>query len=151
LRFELFELRDEVRQLKIAHEGALNDAHFNHLQDSVNSLISFLFKFDFATLALAEAESRRDPEFKRRTEERSRILDDCPIEQAKIIRKKSLRIAAKALVVNSGACTLYVVPIALACIGYSALKNRIRVFASLSGQDFQKVSIDDDSAALCPS
>jgi hypothetical protein len=151
LRFELFELRDEVRQIKIEHKDKLNDVHFDYLQDSVNTLISILYKFDFATLALAESVSRSDPEFKKRAEERSRLLDDCQLDQARNIRKKSLKIAAKALLVNSGASTLYLFPIAMGLAGYSALKKRIKMFASLSEPDFKKVSIDVDNAALCPS
>jgi hypothetical protein len=150
LRFELFRLRDEVRQLKIESSDALLDKHFNYLQDSINALISFLYKFDFATLLLAEAESRRNPAFKKRVEERARILDDCNIQRARDIRKKSLVIAAKALVINSGACILYLIPIALVLSGYSAIKSRIRLFASFSDKDFERFSIDDDNKSLCP-
>jgi hypothetical protein len=39
LRFKLFVLRDEVRQLKIDCASSLNDRHFDFLQDSINNLI----------------------------------------------------------------------------------------------------------------
>jgi hypothetical protein len=43
LRFRLFVLRDEVRQLKIECAESLNDEHFVFLQDSINGLISIRY------------------------------------------------------------------------------------------------------------
>jgi hypothetical protein len=150
LGFQLFNLRDEVRTLKIECQSSLNDNHFDYLQDSINALISELYRFDAATIALAEQESRRDPEFKKRAEERSRVLDDCNIPDARRIRNKSLEIATKAVFVNSGANGLYLVPIALGIAGYSMLKHRIRIIASLSGPDFKRVSPMDPIAVSPP-
>jgi hypothetical protein len=150
LRFQLFELRDAVRALKIEYQGSLNDEHFDYLQDSINALICGLYRFDAATMALTEHESRRDPGFKKRAEERSRALDACSIPEARRIRNKSLEIATKALLVNSGASGLYLVPMALGFAGYSMLERRIRIIASLSGQDFKKVSPMDPIAVSPP-
>jgi hypothetical protein len=150
LRFQLFELRDEVRALKIECQGSLSDNHFDYLRDSINALICELYRFDAATLALAEHESRRDPEFRKRAEDRARILDDCDIPDARRIRSKSVEIATKALLVNSGASGLYLIPIALGFAGYSMLKHKIRIIASLSGPDFKRVSPMDPIAASPP-
>src|ERR1700736_3495947 len=78
-RFRLFVLRDEVRQLKIECAQSWNDEHLVILQDSIKGLISMLHRFDMASLLGLEFESRKDPEFLKQAEERSRVLDDCKV------------------------------------------------------------------------
>jgi hypothetical protein len=103
-----------------------------------------------ASLFGFEFESRRDPEFLKQAEERSRLLDDCKTPRVRQIRKQALKIAAEALFVNSGAgVVLFFAPWIVALIGYSEAKKRIRVFASLTGQDFKRIS-PPDSAAIAP-
>jgi hypothetical protein len=150
LRFRLFVLRDEVRQLKIECVRSLNDEHFVFLQDSINGLISILHRFDMASLFGVEFESRKDPEFLKQAEARSRMLDDCKIPRVREIGNQALKIAAEALFVNSGAwVVLFFGPWVVALIGYSEAKKRIRIFASLTGQDFKRIS-PPDSAAVAP-
>jgi hypothetical protein len=80
LRFELFELRDRLRALKVDHSDYLEDRHFHYLQDSLNSLICLLGRFDLATLSRIELEFQLDPELRRRSEMRTAILDDCQFD-----------------------------------------------------------------------
>src|SRR5882724_446379 len=103
LRFKLFALRDEARQLKIDCADALSDKHFDFLQASINNLISNLNRFDMATFLGVGFESKRDPSFLKSAEERSRMLDDCNIPRAREIRQQSLRIIPAAIVINGGA------------------------------------------------
>jgi hypothetical protein len=111
LRFELFELRDRLRALKVEHSEYLEDRHFHYLQDSLNSLICLLGRFDLATLSRIEVEIQRDPALRRRSEIRAAILDDCQFDELRAIRKTSVRIAAKALLINSGGWFVSIVPI----------------------------------------
>lgn len=150
LRFRLFVLRDEVRQLKIECAQSWNDEHLVILQDSIKGLISMLHRFDMASLLGLEFESRKDPEFLKQAEERSRVLDDCKVPRVREIRRKALKIATEALCVNSGAwVVLFFAPWIVAVIGFSEAKRRIRVFASLTGQDFKRLS-PSESAAIAP-
>lgn len=147
LRFRLFVLRDEVRQLKIECAQSLNGEHLVLLQDSINGLISMLHRFDMASLLGVEFESRKDPEFLKQAEERSRMLDDCKIPRVREIRKQALKIVTEALCVNSGAwVVLFFAPWIVAVIGFSEAKRRIRVFASLTGQDFKRLSASESAA-----
>ena len=150
LRFRLIVLRDEVRQLKIECAESLHDEHFVFLQDSINGLISMLHRLNMATLFGFEFESRRDPQFLEQAQERSRLLDDCRIPRIREIRKQALKIATEALFVNSGAgLVLFFAPWIVASIGYSEAKKRIRVFASLTRQDFKRIS-PPQSAVTAP-
>ena len=90
LRFKLFALRDEVRALKAECRNLLNDEHYACLQDSINTMITMLYRYDVAAIAAAEFRYRSDPEFRRRVEARSTILDACDVPQAQSIRRRSV-------------------------------------------------------------
>jgi hypothetical protein len=148
LRFKLFVLRDEVRQLKIDCARSLSDKHFDFLQDSINNLISNLNRFDIATFVGVEFESKRDPSFLKSAEERSLMLDDCNIPRAREIRKQSLKIISAAIFINSGALLLLIcAPIVMAILGYAEIKKRIKVFAFISDQDLKRIPPTASAAA----
>lgn len=138
LRFELFKMRDELRQLKIEHSKSLDNKHFNYLQDSLNTLIANLYRFDIGLMASVTAELERDPELKERVEARSRIMDDCNIPRARALRHLSLRIAKKAFIVNAGGWAVFLVPVAIVSMGYAQLKAVAKAVASMSEPELAK-------------
>jgi hypothetical protein len=101
LRFELFRMRDELRNLKMRRND-LDDKHFLYLQDSINTLIANLVRFDAATLTRIDLELQRDSELRARTEARCKVMDDCAVAEARRIRRKCNIVGVKALAVNSG-------------------------------------------------
>jgi len=147
LRFELFVLRDRVRTLKIENPGGFQDRHYHYLQDSINTLLSLLARFDWATLSLLEAEMKRDPEFQRQSDERSQVLDDCELEEAKLIRRASLRIATVAFALNSGGWFIYVVPPMVIGAGlvsyYSSFKRRIKSIVAIPEAEINRVAPEE--------
>jgi hypothetical protein len=148
LTFRLFVLRDELRQLKLECVESLNDAHLAFLQDSINGLTSMLHHVDMASLVGVELESRRDPTFLEQARKRARLLDDCTVPRVREIRKQTLKIAAEALVVNSGAwVVLFFAPWIIASIGYSEAKKRFSVLASLNSREFKRISPLESAAA----
>jgi len=150
LRFELFSLRDELRQLKIDCAQSLSDKHFDYLQDSLNGLIAVLHRYDAGTLAAVEHELRTNPELRADIEARVRILDDCNIPRARTIRNRSLWIAGKALATNNGAWFCYLLPLALPLFFVSRLKKLIRASLSLSEPDLNKVAPFAEQRAATP-
>ena len=155
LRFELFVLRDRVRALKIENFDSFKDKHFNYLQDSINNLIALLARFDCATLARIETAMKRQTGLKKRAEERSRILDDCDLDEAKAIRYASLRLASTALAVNSGGWLIYIIPplaIVAAWFGLSryvsTFKRRIKAVVAIPHFDMNKVAPEGAALSL---
>ena len=144
IRYQAFALRDDLRLLKMEHGDTLDDKHYEHLQDSINTMISNLARFDVATLGLSECMYNRDPEFRKSVDERARFLDDCTVPEAKSLRRRNVVLAEKAILVNSGMLVVPLVPFVL----MGALKQRIRKFASLSEPDFQKVGSRELSASV---
>lgn len=142
LRVELFVLRDKVRALRIDHPEEFQDRHYHYLQDSINTLLVLLARFDLATLGRIEAEMKRNPELQKQSDERSLILDDCCLEEAKVIRYASLRIAFAALAVNSGGWFIYIVPPLSIVFGlksyFSSFRRRIKAVVAIPQAEINK-------------
>ena len=148
LRLRLFVLQDEVRQLKLECAESLHGQHLAFLRDSIDGLTSMLNHVDMASLVGVGLESRRDPTFLKQARERARMLDDCTVLRVREIRKQTLKIAAEALVVNSGAwVVLFFAPWIIASIGYSEAKRRFSVLASLNSREFRRISPVESAAA----
>src|SRR5687767_577256 len=71
LRYKLFALRDEIRELKMAYGNLFADRHFHYMQDSLNALLSVLDRFDLAALIAVGRELKQDPELRKRVEMRT--------------------------------------------------------------------------------
>lgn len=144
LRFRLFSLRDELRALKMDLDGDLKDKHFHYLQDSINGLIHMLNRIDIATLHAITRELERNPKLRHQIEVRTKTLDDCNIPEARDIRKRSLRIASRAFLVNTGGLWIYVLPVVAAIAGVAALrlqyKRYIKDFVSVPEPELQRVA-----------
>lgn len=147
LNFELFRLRDNLRSLKISHRDELDDKHYYYLQDSINALIRLLPKLDITTLSHVRRLVEQDPKLKARAMERSMILDDCKLQEAREIRKKTLKIAYKVLLVSAGAWFIYLIPILLVYLCYKAISDSIKTLVSLSDSDFDRVIPGDLATA----
>lgn len=132
LRFELFKLRDEVRLLKINNRLTKDngpefvDGHYGYLQDSINSLICILYRYDLATIWAITDQINRDEDLKQRVEARARLLDDCELPAVLTMRKRQLAIATKALAVNSGPMLLLLLAPVFVLRGYEAVRSKIR-------------------------
>jgi hypothetical protein len=146
LRFRLFRLRDELRGLKIERDE-LSDRHFRYLQDSINTLIRNLSRFDVVTLIRLEAKLRRNPRIRERSEARCAALDECDLADVRVIRRKCNEMGVAALAVNSGGWVIYILPLVFLLIGFSALKRRITAVLSLSEKDFAKMAPRDLAAS----
>jgi hypothetical protein len=149
LRYELFALRDELRQLKMGRGSSFADRHFHFLQDSINTLLSVLNHFDLATLWALEQQLQSDRVLRERMEMRARTLDDCAIPEVALIRRNTITIAARAIAVNNGICALCAVPFLAAFWGLAKLKRLIRESIALPEPDIQR-AIPSSSAADSP-
>lgn len=148
LRYKLFVLRDELRNLKIESGDALDDKHFRYLQDSINTMIKYLARYDVASLVSAELNYRQDPQFRREVAARSSFLDDCNIPKARELRQRSVRIAGEVIAINSGMLAAPFGLMHLMGIGVSWIRNRVSKFASFSRSELDRVSPSDLSASV---
>ena len=120
----------------------LDDGHYAHLQDSINTMIAMLHRYDIAAIIAAEFRYHRDPGFRIRIETRATILDDCDLPEAQSIRRRSVDLIARAIAVNSGMLCVLLYPLALMGIGLSTLNRHLRKFAALSRRELESVAPD---------
>jgi len=141
LTSKLYGLRKEASLLKLECAGTAAELNCILLQESINVLISELRRISLASLVGIEIESRKNPGFLARATQRLRMLDECTSPRIQEIRAQCLDIATKALAVNSiGWAALLVAPWAIASVGISASKTRLRVLVLLNSGEFQRIS-----------
>jgi hypothetical protein len=136
LRFELLKLNDEVERLKI--ESGRGQQPFCELQDSIESLLCLLFRFDLVMVRAISAEIDRDAGLKQRVAARSRILDECVVPEVLAIRRQQFRIAMKALAVNGGPLLVWLALPALLLVGYQAVRGKIQNTLTVPGRDLKR-------------
>ena len=148
LRYKLFTLRDELRALRGDRDVRLDEEHYLHLQDSINTMIAMLHRYDVVSIVFAELRYRRDPEFRKRVEVRATILDDCNAPQAQSIRRRSVDLIARAIALNSGMFCVPLYPFALMGMGFCTLRRSLRKFAALSGRELKSIAPGRLGAAI---
>lgn len=139
-RLDLFRLRDELRSMKIKHGDTLDDKHFNYLQDSINSTINMIPRFELMTISMMMVALKKDSYLEKKLQERLKVLDDCVIPDVIEIRKRSMDIALRAYFINSGMWFCYLLPIAISLGLYKALKDKIRSIISLPIHGLEKIA-----------
>lgn len=140
IRYRLFALRDELRMLKIEHRDQLDDKHYHHLQDSINSIIYLLPKIEVVMVAHIKQSIEQDVELKKRLEARQKVLDDCAFPIMVDIRKRSINLTIEALAANSAGWSAYIVPFLLLSGVYKSIEPRVRALVSLSDPDIAKIA-----------
>ncbi len=143
LSFELFKVRDDVRFLKMQHGNKFDCKHFDYLQDTINILLKSLHNFDVVALTLAQNAIKNDKALLDHVQKRKMIFDDCKMPEAVSVRKETLDIAAKIILVNNGAWLVYLIPIGIVMMFYKSLSDSVKEVFSLSEGDFNKVSPDN--------
>jgi hypothetical protein len=120
IRYQIFELRDKLRFLKIEKGDTFDDTVFRYSQESLNMLLAFLHRFDCAAFVEAERIFQKEPEIHRKALERQKILDGCNIEEFKQIRNKYIEVAILSAAANSlGLLVLLILPI----IAFKGMKS----------------------------
>ena len=97
LRFELFQLRDETRELVISGKLKEQSEAFHHLHGSLNVLIKAVPGFDLAFLSRVETD---DPDVKERAARFQELMDES-IPEVKQIFHRAVAVMAFALIANS--------------------------------------------------
>jgi len=142
LRLALIRLESEVRLLKVP------EPQLFELQDSINSLTCILFKFDLVTIYAISKEIDRDAALKRRVEARARVLDECLLPEVRALRDKQIRIATKALIVNSGSMLLWSILPASLFVGCQTLSSKIKNSLTVPAPDLERFILDERSPGV---
>ena len=123
LRFELLDLGDELRVIEQKHPEHANRRCFSDLRESLEGLLAALDRLGIVALLEVERESRRNRGARLEIEARAASLDHCDIPEVRDIRARSVRIAIRAVAINNGGLILYTLPLVLALLAYSRMRE----------------------------
>ena len=139
LRFRLFALRDELRQLKYSEPDRLGDTLFRYLQSAINNGISMMHRLDIQTLESAYQSVENNPHLKSVVEKRTALIDASDLEEVQSIHKKTIQLMTTAFLVNSGAWFVYVLPIVFAIMLIGKLKEFSNKLGFMSEQELRRI------------
>ncbi len=124
IRFELFKLRDDLRQLVVDEKIKEDSAAFQLLHNGLNVFVRTASQFDLCLLTKVEKASEKK-EQKRRFEHMQEQIDKS-IPEVKEIFDKSVRVMATALILNSVVLLVWAVPPIILSQGISHLSSAIK-------------------------
>jgi hypothetical protein len=148
LRLELQALQAELVSLKGRSGDSPSDQAFDVLSESLSTLSVFLDRLDFVTLAAVEIEIRRDPALRELAESRAALFQSSGAGALRDLRMRSLRLAVRAVVVNSGGWCAFVIPLALVRLGMHGIRGLVAAALLLSRSDLGRVAPAASLAAL---
>jgi hypothetical protein len=132
-----------VRQVRLSVEyrdmSAKRDLQLLH--DSIRAVDANLGLITLGSVLGLGAASAEDPAFLERAQERVRILNESTVPGVREVFKQIVEIATRAAIINGlSKMALFAAPCVVASIGLDEVKQRIRVMAVLSVEDFQCVA-----------
>jgi hypothetical protein len=123
LRNKLFELRDEIRELKEIGLNPQDEAVFWHIHDGINSFINKLPHLTVHNQANAVRAYKTNPHLKNVIDARIHMMESCTNSQLKTIFTKTTTVVEEAFLINMGGWFFYVLPIAVALFAVGYLKR----------------------------
>ncbi len=112
LRFLMFEIRDELRKLKIDRGNQFGDKAFMMMEESVNNVIRLMAKITITKVISAQRVLAGDESLTKSVEARIALLDSCKIDQLQDLRRRSANVFMWAFLVNSAGWAIYLIPVA---------------------------------------
>src|SRR5690349_23865296 len=74
IRYQLYALRDKIRELKAKHGKEISDDAFKHLHEGINGTLRILPYIDMAFVKRFNRDYDNSPEIQKRVERRTQIL-----------------------------------------------------------------------------
>ncbi|MEJ1962626.1 MAG: hypothetical protein WDO56_14215 [Gammaproteobacteria bacterium] len=140
LRLELIALQAELAGFEVRPGDSCGSRVLHALADSLMTLNLVLHRLDVVTLTAVEFEIRRNPALRELAESRTMMFQSCGVDALRDLRRRSLRLAARAVAVNSGAWCIFVVPAALALLGARGIGRTLVASLLLSKSDLSRIA-----------
>ena len=140
MKLELRALQTELARLEGRSADPRCREAFQALSDTLGTLSLFMGRLDVVTLAAVEIEIRRNPVLRELAESRASLFQSGGVELLRDLRNRSLRLAAWAVAVNSGAWCVFIIPLALARTGMRGARRLVAAALVLSRSDLGRLA-----------
>lgn len=128
--YRLFEIRDELRDLKYRGDTSDNRV-YEVLQQSINNAINVAPVADFLFLTEVRHAEKSNPSLKKRIDTRTNILQNDSNPETRRIRKKLRRELLYTSLAGMGCWYPYLFPIALTAVLFSRIKTTLKSILAL--------------------
>jgi len=139
LRDTLFRLRDELRRVWIDQPTKCNSQVFLFLDVNICHFLSDLSLLTFALAYDTEKCMANNPKLKSQVEQRLRAVESCDCEEFRRIYHEVNRVLTYALLANSGAWFIYLVPVGLAVCCFSRLAKAVKELMMMPPKQSQMI------------
>lgn len=148
LRFRLFALRDELRDLKMQYRDSIDDEVYQIIQSSINNAVNILPQINVSMLIKTQKLVEIDKNLKEKIRKNDRKIEECAVKECKVIRQKSLRCLTYAFFANGGAWFLYLIPIFYTLFVVKKLTLTMKELIVIPENDINKKLLKDVGAVL---
>jgi hypothetical protein len=113
LRFQLYALRDAIRDLKIDQNHRFNDVEFNHMHSIINSMLQILPILDLRFVRRMVREEIKNPDLNSIIEQRRQMIESCSVGRVREIYNELSTWMNYAVLANSFGLLMYLMPVFL--------------------------------------
>lgn len=139
IRYKLFKLRDELRRLKIEQGNRFSDEIFDDLQKTINNEIGLLHRGNIGNLYRAYRKFGNDEGLVAEMTRLEKLIEECPLDEVRDVRNKSVGWGMLGFLVNSGGWFVYIVPPVLLAISYGTIRSFIKKLIVLPEKDIDRI------------
>ncbi len=149
-RLRIFEIRDELRSLKITHSNDLSDELYHDLHESINISIRFLHQMDLKTLFWANRYVKNHHDVVADIiSRRNSLLEECKLGEINNLTSELYKNVGYALIFNNGVLLVllspFAIPLIFAMSLFSEIKSLIRMLVSIPENEIEKEVIPPES------
>jgi hypothetical protein len=131
LRDRLFHLRDELRALKIRQPEKFDGAAFDIVHDGINNYLNRLPQLTISFQNQFRRFFDANESFREQLKARRQIVDASPNEELKQIVKRADAVLQEALIANSAAWFVYLIPIIVFAVTLHATTSQVKALLSV--------------------
>lgn len=136
-RFQLFEQRDRLRELKYKDE-IITD-RYRIQEESINTAIKYMGSLSITSLYEARARLKNDKVFRELIEQRKKYMDESPNVVIKDIMREVSSIMFRSFMVNIGGWMIYLVPAVIVISTAQKLTSWVERFVAWPEKEADKL------------
>lgn len=141
LRYELFEIRDHVRDMHCVDSQEISSEHFDVIHSFVNNAIKTIPFIDICSFIKMADDMQKDISLQKHIKKQIARLEECDSSKFKDLTIRTSKCVKRALVVNSGLSLVYLLPFVFFFRCIDTMKKSIKILYA-SESKFDKATRD---------
>jgi len=148
LRFDLFEIRDRLRQVKAEYGKVLDTEVYRFLEGSINNTLRHMHLINISVIIDVAKKINSNPDLKKEIQKRSEILNRCQLEEIKKIQKDYVQAFGKIVALNSMGWLIYLIPFIPIIFFYKKCKKSVKDILFIPDKELEDILPEDTINAV---